>query len=59
MKILLEDKDNAILLEVAQHLNVELANPKLLYEIGHPALVAVAVALGGVQIGRASCRERV
>jgi len=32
MKILLEDKDNAILLEVAQHLNVELANPKLLYE---------------------------
>ena len=49
MKILLEDKDNAILLEVAQHLNVELANPKLLYEIGHPALVAVAVALGGVQ----------
>ncbi len=49
MKILLEDKDNAILLEVAQHLNVELANPKLLYEIGHPALVAVAIALGGIQ----------
>ena len=47
MKILIETSEDMILQEVAQHMRVELDNPRLLYEIENPDLAAVAIALGG------------
>ena len=47
MKILINTSEDMILQEVAQHMRVELDNPRLLYEIENPDLAAVAIALGG------------
>ncbi|HBA90881.1 MAG TPA: hypothetical protein DCZ08_03605 [Anaerolineaceae bacterium] len=47
MIILINASEDMILQEVAQHMRIELDNPRLLYEIENPDLAAVAIALGG------------
>jgi len=49
MKILIDQNDNTILTEIAQHLGVELDAPMLLYEIDSQELAVCAIALGGIQ----------